>query len=98
MAGTVGIPSAEAQILFFVFSKVWPAILVTLVVSGPILYFIIAVPNVWQPRFLVRSHGRLFFDCAWFTTTIILRQSEVVVRVVDVFILKVAFSWKRTQS
>lgn len=56
--------------------QVWPAILVTLLVAGPTLYAIIAMPNAWQPRFRVRSHARLFFDCSWFTTTIILRQSS----------------------
>lgn len=60
--------------------QVWPAILVTLIVSGPILYVIIALPNIWQPRFRVRSHSRLFFDCAWFTTTVILRQSKCLVK------------------
>ncbi|KAJ8928413.1 hypothetical protein NQ314_019002, partial [Rhamnusium bicolor] len=55
--------------------QVWPAIGVTFFVVGPILYAIIALPNIWQPRFRVRSHARLFFDCTWFTVTILLKQT-----------------------
>ncbi|XP_063908398.1 ionotropic receptor 40a-like [Zophobas morio] len=55
--------------------QVWPAIGVTFVVVGPVLYAIIALPNAWRPRFRVRSHARLFFDCTWFTTTVLLRQT-----------------------
>ncbi|KAJ8912544.1 hypothetical protein NQ315_006615 [Exocentrus adspersus] len=55
--------------------QVWPAIGVTFLAVGPMLYIIIALPNVWQPRFRVRSHARLFFDCTWFTVTILLKQT-----------------------
>ncbi|XP_023310509.1 ionotropic receptor 40a [Anoplophora glabripennis] len=55
--------------------QVWPAILVTCLAVGPMLYIIIALPNAWQPRFRVRSHARLFFDCTWFTITILLKQT-----------------------
>nr|XP_008195465.2 PREDICTED: uncharacterized protein LOC658055 isoform X1 [Tribolium castaneum] len=55
--------------------QVWPAIGVTFVVVGPVLYAIIALPNAWRPRFRVRSHARLFFDCTWFTTTVLLKQT-----------------------
>jgi hypothetical protein len=57
--------------------QVWPAIGVTFVVVGPVLYAIIALPNAWRPRFRVRSHARLLFDCTWFTTTVLLKQSKV---------------------
>ncbi|XP_068893877.1 ionotropic receptor 40a-like isoform X2 [Tenebrio molitor] len=55
--------------------QVWPAIGVTFVVVGPVLYAIIALPNAWRPRFRVRSHARLLFDCTWFTTTVLLKQT-----------------------
>lgn len=57
--------------------QVWPTIAVTFLLVGPVLYLIIALPNVWQPRFLVESHVRLLFDCTWFTTTILLKQSTI---------------------
>lgn len=65
----------QIKTVHYINAQVWPAIGITLIVSGPIMYAIIALPNLWQPRFRVRSHGRLFFDCFWFTSTIILRQS-----------------------
>ncbi|KAL3288729.1 hypothetical protein HHI36_003164, partial [Cryptolaemus montrouzieri] len=55
--------------------QVWPAILITFMIVGPVLYVIIALPNSWQPRFQVRSHARLFFDCTWFTITILMKQT-----------------------
>ncbi|XP_030764108.1 ionotropic receptor 40a-like [Sitophilus oryzae] len=55
--------------------QVWPAIGVTFIIVGPFLYALIALPNLWQPRFRVRSHARLFFDCTWFTVTILLKQT-----------------------
>ncbi|XP_048523558.1 ionotropic receptor 40a [Dendroctonus ponderosae] len=55
--------------------QVWPAIGLTCIVVGPFLYALIALPNIWQPRFPVRSHARLFFDCTWFTITILLKQT-----------------------
>ncbi|XP_066137961.1 ionotropic receptor 40a [Euwallacea fornicatus] len=55
--------------------QVWPAIGFTCLIVGPFLYILIALPNAWQPRFLVRSHARLFFDCTWFTITIFLKQT-----------------------
>ncbi|XP_066259672.1 ionotropic receptor 40a-like isoform X2 [Euwallacea similis] len=55
--------------------QVWPAIGFTCLIVGPFLYILIALPNAWQPRFLVRSHTRLFFDCTWFTITILLKQT-----------------------
>lgn len=55
--------------------QVWPAIIVSFLVTGPILYLLIALPNAWQPRFLIKSHARLLFDCLWYSTSIFLRQS-----------------------
>ncbi|GJQ71880.1 hypothetical protein Trydic_g2993 [Trypoxylus dichotomus] len=56
--------------------KVWPAIIFTFLISGPTLYVLIVVPNLWQPRFLIKSHKKIFCDCIWFTTSLFLRQSE----------------------
>ncbi|XP_044747084.1 ionotropic receptor 40a isoform X2 [Coccinella septempunctata] len=55
--------------------EVWPAIIITFIVVGPVLYAIIALPNIWQPRFKVRSQVRLFFDATWFTITILMKQT-----------------------
>ncbi|XP_074037326.1 ionotropic receptor 40a isoform X2 [Leptinotarsa decemlineata] len=55
--------------------QVWPAIGLTCFIVGPVLYLIIALPNFWQPRFRVRSHSRMFFDCTWFAITILLKQT-----------------------
>ncbi|KAF7267630.1 hypothetical protein GWI33_019122 [Rhynchophorus ferrugineus] len=55
--------------------QVWPAIGVTFILVGPVFYVLVALPNTWQPKFLVRSHVRLFFDCTWFTITILLKQT-----------------------
>ncbi|KAL1512813.1 hypothetical protein ABEB36_002337 [Hypothenemus hampei] len=55
--------------------QVWPFIGVVCLTVGPFLYGIIVLPNVWHPRFRVRSHARLFFDCTWFTVTILLKQT-----------------------
>ncbi|XP_056633936.1 ionotropic receptor 40a [Diorhabda sublineata] len=55
--------------------KVWPAIGITVIAVGPILYLLIALPNQWRPRFRVESYPRLFFDCTWFTITILLKQT-----------------------
>ncbi|XP_050305949.1 ionotropic receptor 40a [Anthonomus grandis grandis] len=55
--------------------QVWPAIGVTCIIVGPFLYALIALPNTWRPHFRVRSHARLFFDCTWFTVTILLKQT-----------------------
>ncbi|KAK9877493.1 hypothetical protein WA026_018604 [Henosepilachna vigintioctopunctata] len=55
--------------------EVWPAIAITFIIMGPVLYAIVALPNFWQPRFQVRSHARLFFDCTWFTITILMKQT-----------------------
>ncbi|KAI4455846.1 ionotropic receptor 20a-related [Holotrichia oblita] len=56
--------------------KVWSAIILTFLVSGPTLYALIALPNLWQPRFLIKSHKKLFCDCIWFTMGLFLRQSD----------------------
>ncbi|XP_050500121.1 ionotropic receptor 40a isoform X1 [Diabrotica virgifera virgifera] len=55
--------------------QVWPAIGVTIIAVGPVLFLLIALPNLWQPKFKVRSYSRLFFDCTWFTVTILLKQT-----------------------
>ncbi|CAH1115494.1 unnamed protein product, partial [Psylliodes chrysocephalus] len=59
--------------------QVWPAIGITVLIVGPIFYLLIALPNLWQPRFKVRSYTRLFFDCTWFTVTILLKQTTYVI-------------------
>nr|QBB73021.1 ionotropic receptor [Protaetia brevitarsis] len=56
--------------------KVWPAIVLTFLISGPMLYVLITFPNLWQPRFLIKSRSKLLCDCIWFTTSLFLRQSE----------------------
>ncbi|KAK5647663.1 hypothetical protein RI129_002555 [Pyrocoelia pectoralis] len=55
--------------------QVWPAVVATLIVSGPILYILIALPNRWRPRRHIPSHCNLFFECCWFTTTIFFKQT-----------------------
>ncbi|KAF5271728.1 hypothetical protein FQA39_LY08051 [Lamprigera yunnana] len=55
--------------------QVWPPIIATLLVSGPILYILIAWSNAWRPRIIIRSHSRLFFDCCWFAITLFFKQT-----------------------
>nr|CAI5830600.1 unnamed protein product [Callosobruchus analis] len=55
--------------------QVWPAIGVTFMVVGPVLYLIIYLSNKWNPTMRIRSQIRLFFDCTWFTVTILLKQT-----------------------
>ncbi|CAH0550024.1 unnamed protein product [Brassicogethes aeneus] len=56
--------------------QVWPAIGVTFIIVGPVLYAIIALPNTWQPRYRVTSQAKLFFECTWYTITILLKQNS----------------------
>ncbi|XP_031329082.1 ionotropic receptor 40a [Photinus pyralis] len=55
--------------------QVWPAVVATLIISGPILYVLIALPNRWQPRRQIPSRCKLFFECCWFTTTLFFKQT-----------------------
>lgn len=55
--------------------QVWPAIIITVLLSGPVLYLIIVLPNTWHPKFIVQDHGRLFFDCCWYTVGIFFKQT-----------------------
>lgn len=60
---------------FYFMLQVWPAIIITVLLSGPVLYLIIVLPNTWHPKFIVQDHGRLFFDCCWYTVGIFFKQS-----------------------
>ncbi|KAK4885196.1 hypothetical protein RN001_001467 [Aquatica leii] len=55
--------------------QVWPAVVVTIIVSGPILYILIVFSNRCRPRCLIRSHKQLFFNCCWYAITIFFKQT-----------------------
>lgn len=59
--------------------KVWPLVVLTVVISGPILYALIAMPVMWHRRHRtgLLCQNKLLNDCIWFTTTIFLRQSKL---------------------
>nr|XP_022911121.1 ionotropic receptor 40a-like [Onthophagus taurus] len=56
--------------------KVWPAIIITLIVCVVILYVLIEVPNRYRPRKSRRSQNNLFLDSFWFIVRLFLGQSE----------------------
>nr|CAD7393006.1 unnamed protein product [Timema cristinae] len=56
--------------------QVWPPIITTLLLSGPIMFMVMEAPSLWRPR---KRHALprwdLFWSCIWFNTTIFLRQT-----------------------
>lgn len=67
----------EAVALVRPFRKdVWPVITIFFVISGPILFLLMWLPNVWRPEFIINSKWRLFMDSYWFTTTLFFKQSK----------------------
>ncbi|XP_014243481.1 ionotropic receptor 40a [Cimex lectularius] len=50
--------------------QVWPAVIVTIFISGPFLYMLILASTEWK----ITSISKLW-DCIWITTSIFLRQS-----------------------
>ncbi len=58
----------------FFSSKVWPAILITLLLSGPVLFIFVASANYNQH--IHRNKTKVFADCVWITCTIFFQQGE----------------------
>ncbi|XP_046660922.1 LOW QUALITY PROTEIN: ionotropic receptor 40a-like [Homalodisca vitripennis] len=54
--------------------EVWPLVIFTILVSGPLLFLIIYIPQLWNNEEPVVSPLKLFNDCNWFIYAIFLRQ------------------------
>ncbi|XP_025831439.1 ionotropic receptor 40a [Agrilus planipennis] len=55
--------------------QVWPVIFAILMLSGPVLYALVILPNTWHSTFLVKSKGKLFFECYWYSISLFLKQT-----------------------
>ncbi|XP_059621792.1 ionotropic receptor 40a-like [Phlebotomus argentipes] len=53
--------------------NVWSALIVTVIVSGPVLYLIIVIPQWWRKS--SRENRNFFHQCVWFTINLFLKQS-----------------------
>ncbi|XP_063231510.1 ionotropic receptor 40a isoform X2 [Bacillus rossius redtenbacheri] len=59
--------------------QVWPPVIATVVLSGPILFAVVEAPTLWWPgRRDPRRRRKLLWDSMWFVTTICFRQSREV--------------------
>ncbi|XP_046658718.1 ionotropic receptor 40a-like isoform X2 [Homalodisca vitripennis] len=56
--------------------EVWPLVIFTILVSGPLLFLIIYIPQLWNNEEPVVSPLKLFNDCNWFIYAIFLRQER----------------------
>ncbi|XP_037052019.1 ionotropic receptor 40a [Bradysia coprophila] len=65
---------SEAFALIRPFRKeVWPFLILTVVISGPAFYYVVAIPYWWQRGRRRKMH--LFQKCIWFSVTLFLKQS-----------------------
>ncbi|KAI5748510.1 hypothetical protein M8J77_026280 [Diaphorina citri] len=56
--------------------KVWPPLILSAVVAGPVLYMIIKLQLKWRTVNVSKSNlDRLFSDCVWFILVILLKQN-----------------------
>uniref|UniRef100_A0A8D8YFP2 Glutamate receptor 1 n=3 Tax=Cacopsylla melanoneura TaxID=428564 RepID=A0A8D8YFP2_9HEMI len=56
--------------------KVWPPLILSAVVAGPVLYLIIKLQLRWRTVNVSQSNlDRLFSDCVWFILVILLKQN-----------------------
>ncbi|XP_039283234.1 ionotropic receptor 40a [Nilaparvata lugens] len=60
--------------------KVWPPVIVTFLVSGPVLFFFMRNARVGKrkERIVKKDRGKLLCDCIWLTSAIFLKQSCLV--------------------
>nr|XP_043069712.1 ionotropic receptor 40a [Drosophila bipectinata] len=59
---------------------IWPYLILTIVFSGPMFYFIISIPYLWRRHYItsdveVKRPVELFQKCIWFTLRLFLKQS-----------------------
>ncbi|KAK6635303.1 hypothetical protein RUM44_000554 [Polyplax serrata] len=58
--------------------QVWPPIIATFALYGPILFLVIELPHIWmKTKRRGKTRWRLLWDCVWFSTSTFLRQGGV---------------------
>lgn len=58
----------------YYFEQVWPAIFITLLLSGPVLFLFVSERDYKGRK--KRNKKQIFMDCVWITFTIFLQQGE----------------------